>query len=199
MRRMKTRGVPADRLSIVIRVDHFAATRYDSLRRIGTVGRFVREKNYSLFLRAVARIADADLVFVGDGPLRDELERQAGARVRFLGKRANVAKLLAGFDVFVLSSSTEGMSIALLEAMAASCPIVVAAVGGNTELIQHEVTGLVVPPDDEWALSAAIERLLTNRGLANRLGRAAHEVVNRCYSVQIMTQPYEELWRWLAA
>jgi glycosyltransferase involved in cell wall biosynthesis len=131
--------------------------------------------------------------------LREELEREAGPQVQFLGQRTDIAELLAGFNVFALSSSTEGMSIALLEAMAATCPIVVTAVGGNTELIQHEVTGLVVPPDDATALRAAIERLLTDRALANRLGTAAREVVRQHYSVAAMTQRYEEMWRWLAA
>jgi glycosyltransferase involved in cell wall biosynthesis len=195
-------GVPGDRLSVVangVRTDHLAATRHNSLRRVGTVGRLVQEKNYSLLLRAFATITDADLVFVGDGPLRDALQQQAVPRVHFLGQRSDIGKLLASFDVFVLSSSTEGMSIALLEAMAAACPIVVTAVGGNTELIRHEVTGLVVPPDDEAALRKAIERLLIDRGLADRLGETAREVVNKMYSVTAMTQRYEDLWRRLVA
>jgi len=195
-------GVLPSRLQVIpngIRVDRFDALHHSPRRCIGTVARLVREKNYPLLLRAVAGMADIDLIFVGDGPLRDELERQAGPRVQFLGQRTDVAKLLAGFDVFVLSSNTEGMSIALLEAMAAGCPIVVTAVGGNTELIQHEVTGLVVPPDDESALRAAIERLLADRSLAARLGAAAREIARQRYSVKIMTQRYEVLWRQLAA
>ncbi len=195
-------GVPADRLALVangICIERFALPRQSAGRRIGTVGRLVREKNYPLLLRAVTAIPNVDLVFVGDGPLREELEGEAGPRVQFLGQRADIAELLARFDVFVLSSSTEGMSIALLEAMAAACPIVVTAVGGNTELIQHEVTGLVVPPEDAIALRAAIERLLTDRTLANRLGAAAREVARQRYSVAAMTQRYEEMWRWLAA
>jgi len=194
-------GVPADRLAIIangICVERFDLPRQTVGRRVGTVGRLVREKNYPLLLRAVTAIPDAELVFVGDGPLRGELEREAGPRARFLGQRADIAELLAGFDVFALSSSTEGMSIALLEAMAAACPIVVTAVGGNTELIQHEVTGLVVPPDDAAALRAAIERLLADRVLAGRLGTAAREVARQRYSVAAMTQRYEELWRRLA-
>ena len=195
-------GVPSDRLFVVangICVGHFDTPHKTSGRRIGTVGRLVREKNYPLLLRAVAAIPNTELVFVGDGPLRSELERQAGPRARFLGQRADIAELLAGFDVFALSSSTEGLSIALLEAMAAGCPIVVTDVGGNTELIQHEVTGLVVPPDDEPALRASIERLLANRVLAARLGMAARELAQQRYSVRTMTQHYEELWRRLAA
>jgi len=195
-------GVRPARLQVIpngIRIDRFDGTHYSPRRLVGTVGRLVREKNYPLLLRAVAAMSDTDLVLVGDGPSRDELERQAGPRVQFLGQRTDVAKLLAGFDVFVLSSNTEGMSIALLEAMAAACPIVVTAVGGNTELIQHEVTGLVVPPDDEVALRAAIERLLGDRILATRLGTAAREAASQRYSVRVMTQRYEELWRRLAA
>ncbi len=66
-------------------------------------------------------------------------------------------------------------------------------------MIQHEVTGLVVPPDDEVALRGAIERLLADRPLADRLGSAAREVARQRYSVSAMTQRYEELWRRLAA
>jgi glycosyltransferase involved in cell wall biosynthesis len=195
-------GVPTDRLAVIangICVERFDLPRLAVGGRVGTVGRLVREKNYPLLLRAVAAIPNTELIVVGDGPLREDLECEAGPGVKFLGQRANIAELLAGFDVFALSSSTEGMSIALLEAMAAACPIVVTAVGGNTELIQHEVTGLVVPPDDVAALRAAIERLLTDRALANRLGAAAREVARRRYSIAIMSQRYEELWRRLAA
>jgi glycosyltransferase involved in cell wall biosynthesis len=182
-----------------IRVDRFVASHRGTGRRIGTVGRLVREKNYPLLLRTVAAIRDAELVFVGDGPLHDELQKQAGPHVEFLGQRADVAELLAGFDVFVLSSSTEGMSIALLEAMAAGCPIVVTAVGGNVELIQHMQTGLVVPANDEAALRNAIEKLLADRALATRLGTTARKVAHQCHSVTAMTQRYEDLWRRLAA
>ena len=195
-------GVPADRLAVVangICVDRFNSPRQAAGRRIGTVGRLVREKNYPLLLRAASAIPNAELVFVGDGPLRGELEREAGAQTQFLGQRTDIANLLAGFDVFALSSSREGMSVALLEAMAAACPIVVTAVGGNTELIEHEVTGLVVPPDDAAALRAAIERLLADRVLAGRLGMAARVVARQRYSVATMTQRYEELWRRLAS
>jgi L-malate glycosyltransferase len=181
-----------------IRVDRFTAQRHTAGRRIGTVGRLVPEKNYPLLLRAASMIRDSELVFVGDGPLRGELEKQAGANVSFLGQRADVSELLAGFDVFVLSSNTEGMSIAVLEAMAAGCPIVVTAVGGNVELIKHMQTGLVVPPNDEAALRGAIERLLADRALASRLSTAARAAAEEHHSVKVMTERYEVLWRRLA-
>ena len=195
-------GVAPANLKVIpngIRVDRFASPRHSTGRRIGTVGRLVPEKNYPLLLRATAAIRDADLVFVGDGPLRGQLQKQAGTRASFLGQRADVPDLLAGFDVFVLPSNTEGMSIALLEAMAAGCTIVVTAVGGNVELIRHMQTGLVVPPNDEAALRTAIERLLTDPVLAARLGTAARAVAEKHHSVKAMTERYEELWRRLAA
>jgi glycosyltransferase involved in cell wall biosynthesis len=194
--------VAPDRLVVVangISVEHFRSPRNANGRRIGTVGRLVREKNYPLLFRAFTTIPNAELVVVGDGPLRSELESQAGPLVRFLGQRSDVAALLPGFDVFAVSSSTEGMSIALLEAMAAGCPIVATAVGGNTEVIEHEVTGLLVPPNDETALRAAIVRLLADRTLAARLGKAASDLSRQRYSVAAMTRRYEELWRRLAA
>jgi glycosyltransferase involved in cell wall biosynthesis len=195
-------GAVASKLKVIpngIRIDRFAAPRHATGRRIGTVGRLVPEKNYPLLLRATATIRDVDLVFVGDGPLREELQKQAGPCASFLGQRADVSELLAGFDVFVLPSNTEGMSIALLEAMAAGCPIVVTAVGGNVELIRHMQTGLVVPPNDEAALRAAIERLLADPVLATRLGTAARAVAEEHHSVKAMTERYEELWHRLAA
>ena len=185
-------GVPV--VANGIDVERFARPRTAAGKRIGSVGRLVREKNYPLLIRAVTGIPGAELVLVGDGPLRGEL---TGAQV--LGARADIAELLSTFDVFALSSSTEGMSIALLEAMAAACPIVVTAVGGNTELIEDEVTGLVVPPDDEPALRKAIARLLDNGALAGKLGAAAQQRARQQFSVTGMTRRYEELWRRLAA
>ncbi len=191
-------GVARANLQVIpngIHVDRFSAPRHGTGRRIGTVGRLVPEKNYPLLLRATAAITGADLVFVGDGPLREDLQKQAGSRASFLGQRADVSELLAGFDVFVLPSDTEGMSLALLEAMAAGCPIVVTAVGGNVELIKHLQTGLVVPPNDEAALRTAIERLLADPVLATRLGTAARKVAKTHHSVKAMTERYEQLWR----
>lgn len=166
---------------------------------IGTIGRLVREKNHALLLRAFAGLAASDasahLVLAGDGPLRAELQQQAGERVHFLGQRSDVATLLGCFDAFVLSSSTEGMSMALLEAMAAGCPIVVTAVGGNVELIQNGQNGLVVPPDDDEALAIALARVLSESLEARRLGDNARAVAQRRYSVEQMARQYETLYR----
>ncbi|NQU12260.1 glycosyltransferase [bacterium] len=215
-------GVPRHRLRLVpngIPVERFQApVDRSALRRelgltpshllVGTVGRLVPEKNYPLLIAAFARLAASGaavhLVLVGDGRARADLERAVAARglarrVSFLGTRSDIPALLGSFDAFVLSSDTEGMPMALLEAMAAGCPIVVTAVGGNAQLIGHDQQGLLVPPRDEPALATALARLLDEPATAGRLGQAARARVTEQYSVQQMTRAYEELWRQLAS
>jgi len=177
-------------------------------RLIGSVGRLVEQKNYALLLRAFRPVAASDpdsyLVILGDGPLRQSLvelanELQIAKRVFFPGFRNDVPQLLSSFDAFVLSSHNEGLPVALLEAMAAGCPIIVTAVPGNVEVIEHDVTGLIVKPDDPTGLSAAITQLLADPNRARRLGAVAQAVARERYSVQGMVRQYETLWRQLAA
>ena len=175
-------------------------------RVIGTVGRLVPVKNYPLLIEAFAQLRrnqpDLHLLFIGDGPIRTELEAQAqtlqiASSVHFLGMRSDVSDLLRLLDVFVLSSLSEGLSIALLEAMAAGCPIVVTAVGGNRELIQDGATGLLVPSGDVDSLATAIARLLQSPTLAHQLGAAARDLAHAQYSVEAMCSQYEALYRQL--
>src|SRR5207302_5751638 len=121
-----------------------------------------------------------DLIFrvAGEGEERSALEH--GAARRGLGERfvlaggvKDVPGFLAGLDVAVLCSRAEGMPNAVLEYMAAGRPVVAAAVGANPDLLAGGDCGLLVPPGDAGALAGAIDRLLTDRGLARRLGAAA--------------------------
>jgi glycosyltransferase involved in cell wall biosynthesis len=134
---------------------------------------------------------------VGDGPLRQDLERQIarsglGGRVRLLGgqPRARVAQLLANAHAAALAShptkdgKREGIPVALMEAMSAGLPVVATAISGIPELVQSEVTGLLVPSGDPVALADALERLTTDRALCERLGRAARSKVMRAFSLR---------------
>lgn len=117
------------------------------------------------------------LLVVGDGPERAALERRAalaGVDLRLLGFRTDVDRWLARADVVVLPSLTEGMSNAVMEAMAAGRPVVATAVGGTPELLA-DGRGLLVPPADAGALADAVGRLLSDREQASRMGRAARE------------------------
>ena len=178
----------------------------DGCRVLGTVGRLVPVKNYALLVEAFARLARQQpglhLLFIGDGSVRVDLEAQVRKMnlapfIHFLGMRSDITELLSLLDVFVLSSLSEGLSIALLEAMAAGCPIVVTAVGGNRELIQEGITGLLAPSGDVDALAQAIGRLLHDPPLGQRLGTAARELARAKYSVEAMCGQYEKLYRQL--
>jgi len=174
---------------------------------IGTIGRLAPVKNYPLLLRAFARVtknhSDAHLVLVGDGPERVPLMALAHTvglsdRIHFLGFRNDIPDILKAFNVFVLCSTSEGCSIALQEAMAAGCPIVATAVGGNSDLIQNGIHGLLVPSENEEALIAALTQLSSDKNLAQALARNASNKAGHEYGIGRMVQRYEELWRQLA-
>jgi glycosyltransferase involved in cell wall biosynthesis len=125
-----------------------------------------------------ARFPTVHLLLFGEGPMRDELSRQAerlglSAHIHFPGFRQNVTQLLGGFDVVLQPSLSEGLSISILEAMAAARPLIVCDIQGNREIIQNMHNGLLVPPADSSALSAAILHILCNPSLADVIGRNA--------------------------
>ena len=141
-----------------------AIPRTAGILRIGMIARMnAAYKNHSLLLNAVSEMGrdlpDFELLFVGDGPLRPALEREAEQlqireRVRFVGDRSDIQALLASMDVSVVRSRSESLSNVILESMAAGVPVVATDVGGNRELLDNE-RGLLVPPDNSEALAWA--------------------------------------------
>jgi glycosyltransferase involved in cell wall biosynthesis len=152
---------------------------------IVTSARLYPWKNLDALIRLVPRFpADAILLIVGGGPDHAPLERLArelgvDSRVHITGSVSHddVQRYLRAADVFVLSTRYEGLSHVLLEAMAAGTPAVASAVGGNPEVIAPEVNGLLVPPDDGEALVGAVQRLLADAALAERLRTRAQRDV----------------------
>jgi len=170
--------------------------------RIGCVSRLNREKGVDILIEAFARVhkqaPEAELVLVGDGVERTALGKQAAGlgvaeHVQFLGTRDDVPALLATFDVFVLPSRTEGLPMALLEAMAAGLPIVATAVGGVPQAIRHRETGLLVPAEKPEALAESLMSLFGNTTLRQSLGHAARRRFLEEYEVSHMTEAYERL------
>ncbi len=158
---------------------------------VGTVARLAPQKGIAVFLRAAARLASwyPGLVFrvVGEGPERPALEILAarlglGNRVEFYGHRENLPAELGAMDVFILPSLSEGLSIALLEAAAAACPIVASHCGGLPEVVEEGITGLLVHPGDPEALARRVAELLHRPGEARRMGVAAGARVRREFS-----------------
>ena len=173
-------------------------------RVIGCVGRLVELKNHRVLIELLPQLLrefpDLRLVLVGDGPLRQLLEQQAresgvARQVVFAGEQSDVARLLPAFDVFALPSTTEGLSLALLEAAASGLAIVATAVGGNPEIIEHGRSGLLVASGDPEALAGALRSLLVQPALGEELGRAARAWVADHASLEAMFRSHDRLYR----
>jgi len=171
---------------------------------IATAARLDPVKDLRNLIESYARFASSQrstaLVIVGDGPEGDSLRdaaRLAGVadRVRFTGHRSDVRALLPGFDLFVNSSRSEGVSLTILEAMAAALPVVATRAGGNPELVIDNVSGFLVPPGDAGALAHAIARVATDKPLAHRFGAAGRARVEEHFSFDAMMARYYAIYR----
>jgi glycosyltransferase involved in cell wall biosynthesis len=197
--------------------------KWDSLRKevgihknskvIGTVGRLSAEKGHINLVKTAEKLLQecAEVVFliVGDGPLRQNLEAdscQLAEKIHvksgngkppfiFAGVRRNMQDVYALMDVFVLPSLTEGLPMALLEAMAAKKPVVATRVGAVPRVIADGRSGLLVPAGDVDALAEAIIRLMKDPQEAGRLAQRGHERVKKDFSSQTMTQRYIEVYQ----
>lgn len=146
------------------------------------LGRLHAQQGVDVLVRAVATLPEVQLVLAGDGAERPALHRLVdrlglGDRVRFLGfvPRAEFPGLLASADVLALPSRYEELGTAVLEGMRAGVPVVAADTGGVSSVIDDGVTGLLVPPGRPTTLAAALQRVLTDDALAERLARRARE------------------------
>jgi glycosyltransferase involved in cell wall biosynthesis len=173
-------------------------------RVIGSVGRLNWTKDQVGLIRAFRQLheqqPDTALVLIGDGELRAALQQCAIDEgvvddVHFLGDRNDVGELLQGFDLFVLSSLSEGYSMALLEACAVALPIVATAAGGNGEIVRDGSTGRLVPPCNPAALANAMLDLLRDPEQAFGLGRAARAWVEQYGSLEAMALRYASLYQ----
>jgi glycogen synthase len=134
------------------------------------VGRLAEQKGVRTLL-AAARLVDAHVVLVGDGPERKRLEQRAPERVHFVGfvPHEQIPAILANGDVLVLPSRYEELGAVLVEALWAGLPVVASRVGGVPEIVRDGETGILVPPGDPRALAAALNRVLGDEALAQRL------------------------------
>lgn len=223
MRRdLGSRGIASSRLRVVrncIALENYPFGRpsrsvrsterfADDALVVGHVGRLSPEKGQARLLRVfpgvLEAVPSARLVFVGDGPdmkpLRD-LARSLGVEgaSSFLGYRDDVPEVFANLDLLVLSSDTEGLPNVVLEAMATGVPVVATAVGGTPEVVEHGVTGLLVPRDDEAALAAAIIESLTARDAAAERARRARAFVEGEFAMEVLIRRTHDLYRELLA
>jgi glycosyltransferase involved in cell wall biosynthesis len=142
---------------------------------------------------------DTRFVLAGDGEARPEFERQVRERglgeiFVFLGARSDIPDILASCDIGVLPSKAEGLSNAVLEYMAAGLPTIVSRVGGNPELVQDGVSGLLVPQQDSKALEVALLRLLRDEDFAGRMAEAGRRIATQDYSYERLVREVDALY-----
>ncbi len=175
---------------------------------VGIVTRMRVRKGVEEFIRAMARVRETQpavhAVIVGEVELDQDLRQLVATlglerHLHLLGRRSDMPEMLSAFDVFVLSSHDEGMSNAILEAMAMEKPVVATDVGGTGEVVRHGHSGLLVPPKDPEALAAAIVQLVAQPLRGREMGRLARRMVEEGFSAQAMVRQMEQLYLDLAA
>jgi glycosyltransferase involved in cell wall biosynthesis len=207
-----TYGVPAGRVDLLLPATAApaAAPRRatgGTAATVGVVGRLVPEKGVDVFLRAVALVSAAvpaaRFVVVGDGPLRAALEDRAvslglAGVVTFTGFRPDAPQLIAGLDVLVVPSRSDGSPLVVCEAMAAGIPVVASRVGGLPDLVAHGDSGLLVRPEDPADLARSLVRLLRDPAAAQALGRRGRQLAearSHARLVDRMTEVYAAVAR----
>ena len=188
------------RLQWGIRPEHFL---------IGTVANFRKVKNHNCLIRAFDKLSTiyphTRLVLVGRGYPEDSENSEEEVRhliemynlqdrVLLTGYREDIASILHMFDVFCLPSSSEGLPVSILEAMAARVPVVGSNVRGIKEVILPEETGLLFPSDDQSGLVQALERLIKDRGLGDRLRENAYVYISKTHGLGQWISAYERLF-----
>ena len=170
---------------------------------VGSVGRMAEVKDFPTLIRAFIKLVKLvpngrerlRLVIVGDGPTRAQCEelvrsKKAEQLIWLAGESEDVPEMLRAFDLFALPSLGEGISNTILEAMASGLPVIATHVGGNPELIEEGVTGLLVPPAQPDAMAQALLKYLENPLRIEIQGRTARLRVETRFSLEAMTQDY---------
>lgn len=221
--RVASAGVPRNRVRIIhnaIEVDAVDAVYEDygeklhSLFRrtprviVAAAGRLSPEKGFAHLVEAAAicRRSDLSLGFVlfGDGPLRDQLEKEIAAHKLhehfvLAGFRSDWLRFLPHVDLVAMPSFTEGLPVVLLEAFAAGVPVVASAVGGIPEVVEDHVNGYLVPAGDSAALATRILDLAASKALRKAFGAEGRQRVRDCFSREAQSAQYQELFEELTA
>ncbi len=165
--------------------------------KIGIVAQLIPRKGHARFFSVLPELIAAhpqvQVLCFGQGSLQRELEQQIRrlaltAHVRLVGYRDDLSELLPELAFLVHPAQREGLGVAVLEALSCQVPVVAAAVGGLVDIVTHEVNGLLVDPNDDHALLAALQRMVAEPELRRRLGTAGRRCVEAAFSVDTMTQ-----------
>ena len=170
---------------------------------LGTVACFKPQKAPLDFIRTCAMISHilplVHYIMIGDGELRKSAETRANKfgishKIHFLGWRSNIEAWLNVFDVFLLTSKWEGLPRSIVEAMLTGLPVVATSVDGNAEIIQHNITGFLVPPGDYGGLAGYAIKCLRDSNLRDRIGTAAKKSITDEFDIDNMVKKQENLY-----
>jgi len=168
------------------------------------VGRLSPEKGQLELLDALAILKNDEqyfhLVYLGDGPMKDSIAKRAQElglveKISFAGFRREIGEWLPNFDIFILPSKWEGVSMALLEAMACGLPVVAIAVGGTPEIVVHGSTGFLVSPQDPKEMARAILTLIRDPHLRLRMGMAGYQRIHTQFTIEQNIMQLENIYQ----
>ncbi|PIR70341.1 MAG: hypothetical protein COU46_01880 [Candidatus Niyogibacteria bacterium CG10_big_fil_rev_8_21_14_0_10_42_19] len=178
------------------------STASDDAVWIGTISELTKNKGLEYSIKALNKIKDLDWVFVimGEGELRTKIQEEikiAGLenRIYLAGHIENAPKYLKALDIFTLSSVKEGLPYVLLEAGSAGIPVVATNVGGISEIIRNERSGLLVPPKDPKAISNALEKLIKNTKTRENYGNHLKNRVEANFKFEIMIEKTNKIYK----
>jgi glycosyltransferase involved in cell wall biosynthesis len=210
-------GISTNRVTAIpngIPVDHFYQPQFrEGFRQqsgltpdmvvIGYTGRIAKVKRLDILIEAFAEAnkmyPGSRLLLAGEGAQRSELETQVCRlglenKVRWLGFTSNIPSFLAGLDIYMQTSINEGLSLSILEAMAAEKSVIATRVGSAEEIIQDGKTGILIPPGSTTAASQSLLSLLDNPEKRSQLAKSAKEYVSTEYGIQHMVDGYERIY-----
>lgn len=175
-------------------------------KKVVMVGRFYIAKDYLTYIKAAKLICQKQsnicFICIGDGPNKAPAEKEAGSllnkNIFFLGNRNNIPSLLKSMDIGVLLNNTdghaEGISNAIMEYMAAGLPVIATKAGGTPEIVQENVSGILVPAFKEKIVAEKILYLINNQNRAREMGKAGRKIVEKDFSISKMSDSYQQLY-----
>jgi len=176
----------------------------NSCKVVGSIGRLWKQKAPKNFIKAMPivleKCPDTMFLLVGDGPLKDELielvkKLNIQEKVLFMGWRKDINEILKVFDIFVQTSLWEGLSLSIMEAMAAGKPVVASNIKGNNELIEHGKNGFLVNPDNEMDVANRIIDVLNKKSIAKNFGLVGKERVEKFYNIKTNVEKIENIYK----
>lgn len=176
---------------------------------IGNVAGLTRQKDLFTFLKAAKEIqsnfkGDIKFLIVGQGPLEEELKAYANKLgidkdIIFTGFRSDVPKILPEFDLFMISSETEGLPLSVMEAFACKVPVVATAAGGTGEAVIHETTGMISPVKNSEMLASNALKILENMELKEKVIKNGYELVHEKFTLEVMQKAYYNFYKSLSS